>query len=340
MPTQRQRFEALLEKHEPALRRAFLAGIDELKDGAVIREVAEALEAGDVEGALNAMRIEPEAFRELEQAYEAAFEDGGVDAADLITGTRTPNAGPLFIRFNVRNPRAENFVRDHSSTLVTRITDDQRTTIRNTMNEGLQRGRNPRTTALDIVGRIDPATQRRTGGVIGLSAPQGRAVNRARDELASGDPAQLRNYLTRAARDKRFDIVVNRALRDGTPIPADQAQRAIQRYSDRLLRLRGETIARTETLSAIQSSKLEAFQQAVDSGQVSANAVRKTWNSAGDFRVRHTHTVLDGDTVGLNEQFISPSGALLSHPGDGPPEESINCRCDMSIRIDFFANVR
>ncbi len=56
---------------------------------------------------------------------------------------------------------------------------------------------------------------------------------------------------------------------------------------------------------------------------------RKQWVSMDDNRVRETHQVLDGQTVEVDEPFVSPSGAQLMFPGDpaAPPDETINCRC-------------
>ena len=59
-------------------------------------------------------------------------------------------------------------------------------------------------------------------------------------------------------------------------------------------------------------------------------------------RTRLTHAVLDGKTAGLREPFRSPSGAFLMFPGDpsAPGAEIINCRCNLTYRIDFLANIR
>jgi hypothetical protein len=47
--------------------------------------------------------------------------------------------------------------------------------------------------------------------------------------------------------------------------------------------------------------------------------------------------------VGLKEPFTSPTGARLMYPGDtslgAGPAETIQCRCTVSVRIDFLANI-
>lgn len=49
---------------------------------------------------------------------------------------------------------------------------------------------------------------------------------------------------------------------------------------------------------------------------------------------RDTHMQMDGQTVPIDQPFVSPSGAVLMYPGDfsAPPEEVINCQCYMEIR--------
>lgn len=339
-PTQAQLLDELLARYEREIAEAFRAAITDLGAGADLSAVIEALARGDIEGALEALHIEPAAYATVQDAIERAYADGGSVNAGLAN--RATPAG-VVIRFDRRNPRAERWLRDHSATLVTRILDDQRKAVRAALVSGLERGVNPRSTALEIVGRVNRATGAREGGVLGLSAAQERYVANARAELASGDPAALRAFLTRQRRDKRFDRSIAKAIREETPLPADIQRKALAAYQRRMLQLRGETVGRTEALTALHAAQLEAYQQAVDAGQISESAVRRTWRSASDIRVRHTHRMLDADTAGLREPFRSVSGARLMYPGDtslgAGPEETINCRCSVSVRLDFISNL-
>lgn len=88
-------------------------------------------------------------------------------------------------------------------------------------------------------------------------------------------------------------------------------------------RTSAETIARTEVISAYNGGTLEGFQQ---SGIVAS----KIWLAALDDRTRDTHTALHGQTVPVDDDFSSISGAEGPAPGQlGTPEEDINCRCAM-----------
>tara|TARA_R110002167_G_scaffold42512_13_gene129162 strand:+ start:4449 stop:5459 length:1011 start_codon:yes stop_codon:yes gene_type:complete len=328
----------LLAKLEPTLRRAFLEALELIKSEAQIGLLTERLEKGDVAGAMDALSLDPTVFRAFEKALGETYSSGGDAGIGSLPRISDPSGGRFVFRFDVRNPRAEQWLLDHSSNLITRIENEQREVIRIALNSALERGQNPRKTALDIAGRVNRLTQRREGGMVGLSAPQARFVIAARNELLSGDPDQLRNYLTRTRRDKRFDSVVRTAIRDGSAVPIDTVTRATGRYSDQLLRLRAETIARTETLASLHAGQDEAFRQVVDKGAIQANQVRRIWRSAGDGRVRDSHQWLNGESVGLNERF----GNGLMYPGDpsGAADEVINCRCSLDVRIDFLGNLQ
>lgn len=338
--TPRQRLESLVAEYEPRMQAAFLEAVDDIRSRAEIGRIIERLERRDIEGALRAVHLDPAAFRSLDNAISAAFNGGGAATTRGLPLLREPGGGQLVIRFDARNLRAEQWLRDHSSRLITGIVDDQRSAIRQALTAGMEAGKNPRSTALDVVGRINRVTGRREGGIIGLTARQEQFSRNYMSELLSGDPARMRNALDRARRDKRFDRTVLKAIREGRPVDAETASRMVARYHDRLLMLRGETIARTETMAALNESQMEAMRQAVEGG-VDASTIVKVWRSASDNRVRHTHQAMHGQEVGLEGRFQSPSGALLMYPGDpaAPVDEIVNCRCWMETKIDFLAGL-
>ena len=390
--------DELAQQFEPRLRKAFLDGVDEIRNAAQIQQIAEALERGDIQAAIDALAINREAYREFEDELAKAYSDGGAAALNELGIVRSAQGQRLNIRFNARDLEAERFIREHSSQLVTRIVDDQREAIRQAMQERLSEGDNPRTTALDIVGRVDRRTQRRTGGIVGLSAPQERYIANARRELAEGQygayfqrerrdrrfdatirraeregraltrqeidrisgrdsspqelyianarrelaEGQYGAYFQRERRDRRFDATIRRAEREGRALTRQEIERISGRYSDRLLQLRGETIARTETLTGLRAAQYEAAKQLVASGKVPRNAVRLVWRATFDGRTRDSHATLHGESTGIDEPFVSPlTGARLRYPGDpqGGAKEVINCRCALRVRVDYGSNL-
>lgn len=336
-PTERQLYDELLDRYGKAVADAFQAAIDDLKRGAELQRLTAAIQAGDIDAAVSALHLDPAVYGPMLDTLAQAYGESGRTATDYM---RTQ----AVIRFNARNRRAEAWLRDHSAELVTRVTDQQRQAIREHLVAGMERGDNPTRTALSIVGRVDKATGKRQGGVIGLTPQQAGYVRSVGLELSGGDPAALRNYLTRKLRDRRFDGTVRRAIEAETPVQADIARKAVTAYERRLLKLRGDMIGRTESLAALNAARHQAYQQAVESGAVDAATIRRTWRSAGDFRVRHSHQALNGDSVGFYEPFRSPTGARMMFPGDtsmgAGPEELANCRCVAAYRIDFLANIR
>ena len=338
-PTQQQVIDDLLNRYDPIIAQAFRKAVEDVQNSVDLQRLIAALSAGDLNAAVNALHLDAAAYGPLVEAIRQAYGESGAASAG-IANAQTP-AG-VVIRFNIRNPRAEAWLANRSSNLVTRIVEDQRAAIRAALQAGMERGVNPRTAALDIVGRVNRATGKREGGIIGLTSTQEAAARAARDELASGDAALLRNYLTRERRDRRFDRSVASAIREGRPVPAAIVASATDRYRARLLELRGSTIARTEALASLHAARQEAYLQAVEDGKVAEADIRRVWQSAGDIRVRHTHAILHGKSAGLREPFRSASGAMLMFPGDpsAPPSETINCRCNLNYRIDFLANIR
>lgn len=333
--------EELLTRYDERLKEAFLGSVADIRDNITLRVVVERLDRGDVNGAINAMQLDADAFAKFELAIAEAYNAGGAATVENLPRLIDPDGNRVVFRFGVRNVPAEQWLREHSSTLVTRIVEDQREGIRTALTEGLSQGQNPRQTALDVVGRVSRVSNRREGGIIGLTAAQERYVATARQDLLSGDPERLRHYLTLGRRDKRFDRTVTKALNEGKSIPRETVNRIAGRYSDRLLDLRGEMLARTETMMALGKSRDDAIRQQISSGKIAAEDVTKIWRSAGDGRVRHTHRVLNGKSVAFDGFFQSPSGAVLRYPGDpqAPVNEVSGCRCWLEFKIDYFASV-
>ena len=190
------------------------------------------------------------------------------------------------------------------------------------------------------MGRVNRLTGRREGGLLGLTSVQSGHVSSAHDQLTSRDPSKLGDYLGRVRRDKRFDHLVKKAIKTGKPIPGDGVDRMVARYSDRLLALRAETVARNETLSALHASQSEAIQQLIDDGKLQPDQITKIWGATGDLRTRDTHRSMDKQSAKWGRPFVSPSGAMMQHPHDlslgAPLEETIQCRCFMQVNIDFL----
>lgn len=85
---------------------------------------------------------------------------------------------------------------------------------------------------------------------------------------------------------------------------------------------RARTIARTE----VHNAATYAMQEIAQSSNL--NLMRE-WVSVHDERTRDAHVEADGQIRGLNEPF-DVGGESIDRPGEGSPENSINCRCTIA----------
>lgn len=334
-------FDELLNTLEPKLAEAFRQSIEAIRNNVILVRVVERLERGDINGAIQALQIEPEAFAALDRSILDAYNAGGVAAVAEYPKIKDPDGNRVLFSFGVRNEAGEANIRAHALALNTSLSDDAKEGARLMLSEGLAQGRNPTSTALDLVGRQNKVTLRREGGIIGLSSNQVAFVEKYRAAMLAGDTDLMKAYLDLGTRDKRFDSTVKAAIASGKPLPASMVQKIIGRLSDKNLLLRGETIARTETLMALGMARDDAIRQQINSGKVAAQDVTKKWYSAGDSRVRHTHRALNGKSVSIDGAFQSPSGAFLRYPGDpsAPISETSGCRCYVSYDVDYIGAV-
>lgn len=335
--TLRQIIEELTAKYSPVIRDAFLAAIQDISNNVILADLIKAIEANDIERAFRVLGMSEAAMRPITAALATTFENGGGMVGSTFPKVlNTPDFGRTRFLFDVRNTRAEQWLKEQSSRLIVEIQENTRVAVRNTLQVGMEVGSNPRVTALDIVGRIG-ATGRREGGLIGLTSQQESWVRNARADLQNLDA----RYFARLRRDKRFDKIVQAAIRDGKPLTKETIDKLISRYKDRLLQLRGETIGRTESIQSLNRANFEAVRQAKDMGALKGST--KEWDSAGDMRVRDSHRHMDGQIVELEQPFVTPDGYNLMFPGDislgAPAKEIINCRCRFKLRMDWLQDI-
>lgn len=338
-PTPAEVFDDLLTRYERDIAEAFRQAIADLGAGVDLAGAIRALERNDIAGAVEALNIEPAAYGPLLDAMGRAYAEGGAVAAQQANARTGP---AVVIRFDGRNPRAEAWLRTRSSQLVTQVVADQRTAVRSALTRGMAAGQNPRTVALDIVGRIDKATGARQGGILGLTSAQEGYVANARAELAGGDATALRAFLKRERRDKRFDRSIAKAIREETPLPADIQRKAIVAYQRRLLQLRGEVIAQVEGFESLAEAKHEAYRQAIESGKVRADQVTKFWRHFFNRNPREQHIAMQGKSVPFDQDFVLPDGTRMrfAHDSSAPVRHKAGCHCQTDYRIDFLANIR
>lgn len=84
--------------------------------------------------------------------------------------------------------------------------------------------------------------------------------------------------------------------------------------------------ARTAVTGAQNAGRQESYNRAKKMGL----PLRKRWVATKDFRTRHAHAMLDGQTVDLDAPF-KVDGHKIMHPGDNTAPGYLvwNCRCTM-----------
>jgi hypothetical protein len=237
--------------------------------------------------------------------------------------------------FDGRATRAEAWARQHVGGLVTNIVNEQLDTLRTVIGDQLAAGIAPRKIAVQIAGPV--VNGQRQGGFIGLSRPQVGYLANARAELSALDAG----YFSRTLRDRRFDPLVRKAIADGKGLAQADIDRIASRYSDRMLKHRADTIARTESITALRAGRREGIEQGIEAGAIAEQSLKRVWNATGDARTREDHAAMNGAEVdGLETPFEMPDGSMMLFPGDtslgADAAQTINCRCYDEYVVDWL----
>ncbi len=314
-----EEIEALVSRAEPNMREAWESAIAALA-GSQTLDVLEALiRAGRVNEILaSAENVAARLGRVSTSTY---INTGSEIAEELTRSLARQGRGDVVIEFGVSDPNAIRRIQENDLRLVREITTQQRKSIRAVLVDGVERGLNPRQQAQNI--------QRS----IGLTGDQVRAVANYRRLLERGSLEAL----TRQLRDRRFDPTVRRAKREGRPLTVEQIDRMVERYREKAIKHRVETIARTESLEAVHAGVNDGIRQGIDSGAFTQNQITRVWNTARDEKVRGSHATMHRQIVRGDNPFVSGLGNQLRYPGDprAPAGDRVNCRCSVGVELDI-----
>lgn len=348
MATLRQTIAKIEKLHGPKVARAFAAAIADLKDSITIRRVTAAMERGDINAAVDAMNIDNAAFAKLRQAITEPYAATGeaVIAAGLAKAPREIRA---VVRWDISNPVAERSLREWLGQHITEIAEDTRNAARVALAEGYSKGMGPRQIALDVVGRIGP-NGRRVGGTLGLSGPQERTMATMRNALS--DPAEYRKFFVIDRKTGQWKNrweganhnatrTIRKAIQNGEELTPKQIERILAANESKMLNQRGTAIARTETASAVEQARLDAFKMEVEAHDVPDQYVIKEWRHGGGGKdPRDQHMEMNGERVtGMETPFAMPDGTSMQGPHDpsAPAHQVINCSCSLLLSVDWIA---
>lgn len=343
------------QRYDGEIENRLQEAIARVQNKADLDRIAEAIQSGNTEMALVAAGLLPSSeefaqrgqpandmpqglqdeFKPVEDATLGAMSAGGGATQSAIPPRREPDGRIVKFTFNPGNDRAVRRTRDLHVDKIREVANETREAIRRDIAEGIDAGENPITTA------------RKVRNKIGLTRRQSQFIRRAEDELRSGDPKQLRRYLGRKLRDRRYDRSILKAIQEGTAPPESTIQKAVEGYNRKWIRHRSETIARDQSLSALSMGQDEAMEQAKDQGVVKERELFKEWVTAGDARVREAHSsvpAMNRGGIPRSEFFNTPFGQLLRprHQGSpgSVPANLVMCRCSLLIRVKREPNTR
>lgn len=308
--------EQLLQREEKAIQEAFLTFLQDTRSNAVLRAVREALETRDTDAAL---RIADSYVARLGNVIPQVFQNIGISEGARLYQALGAQFPRVAITFDPAHTRAAALMRQNALSFVREFTQQQRATTQRALTQAFLDGAGPREAAQAFRDSI------------GLTTSQWDAVANYRRLLEEGSAEAL----SREYRDRRYDRTVDRAVREGEPLSRTQVNTMVDRYQDRMLAARAETIARTESLRMVNQAREEALNQVIEQTGMARDRITRVWRATNDARTRDTHAAMDGQERGIDEPFESPSGALIMYPGDpsAPPEETINCRCVVLTEI-------
>jgi len=273
------------------------------------------LESAIASGNLQAMEAVVNAHA-MQQVLEKAMRDPIMQAtrAGGLASQAALKAYGIEADFNAVHPNVILYARNRAAALVTSVPEDVRDTIR-------------LVTALGAAGRATVVEQAKMiREVVGLPRNWALAPLRFSDELHA---AALRGSIgTLGRRLSGADMVKVRGAIEGGTADSAFIQEISATYTQRLINLRAETIARTESLAAANYGVHESWIQAVDDGSL-PQEVKRVWIVTPDDRLCPICIEIpdmNPDGVGVEEQFDTPEG-----PVDDPPAPHPNCRCSVGL---------
>ena len=328
------------DRYDGEIGNAIEAALEAIASEVTLESIASAIESGNEEAVVRLITDQiPNAFDRVRSAELAAMGAAGVATMETVPAVER-GGQRIAIQFNRGNERAVRAVDSIHTEMIREVSEETRGTIRDELRASLRDGENPRQAGRRIRGKWNPRTKRHEGGVLGLTRHQADITRRARERLLSGDPDEMRKYLGMKLRDKRFDRTVINAIENGTAIPRAKAENMAAAYRRRSVQRRAETIARDQSLAALDEGQDQAFNQAQDQGAIREEDVVEEWITSRDARVRDVHQAvptMNRGGVRRGEMFETMLGPLLkprdrTSPGS-VPGNVIQCRCTRFMRV-------
>lgn len=240
----------------------------------------------------------------------------------------------------IRNITVENMLAQSDLKEFSYLPEKNKNKIRKYLQEGMSKGLNPQAVTLNLIGRINPQTFKREGGIISLSNQQKQEIKTIHSYLLNFD----NRYFDVEMRDKRFDRSVRKSIRNKIPLAKEKIDKILNSIENLILRRDVGIVVHDEVFKAIAKSEYDSILKLINEGEITKDMVTKWWSDSGDEKTRESHKELGkrydkAHAIPFDEPFITESGAKLMYPHDdtlGAPQEEISgCRCKCQYYIEF-----
>ena len=293
------RLQAVADKHRPAFKRAYLAGVRALRAKLPLDLLAQAASDPHAESRIMALvtstpvlkdaGLAAAAMSQITEMYQNLLYQGAKEADTTDAAELEDLAMPVFT-LTMESPLVVAYAQKMAATMVTEVTTETQAAIRQIIADAAQNGVHPYDQAKQIL------------QLIGLHSSQARAVQRYATELDPG-------------------------------LKTEVADRMINRYADRLLDNRAETIARTETIRAANMGVRMGGDALLDTPGFTPDDLKYVW-------------IVTPDDALCDECESMETG----EPTDDTPPLHPNCRCclarlvpdveELSARLDAQEEAR
>lgn len=293
------------DRWRPQLKAAFLKAVRRVQDQVQLPELEAAVRAQDERRALAAVVPALEILAAMDlplmdvlaaSARRTPLPGIRVLGGPYVPGQPVLSRPPYTMTFNVTNPKAVAWVKARATELIKELID--REAIKVVIERSFVEGFAPRVAA------------RLIRGALGLTTPQVNAASNLYKRLinAPGETVQAGSKTIRVPFDPSDEFLEN----------------VVERYEDRLLNSRAETVAHTESMRASNEGQSALWDQATEVGLLTGDE-QKAWIATPDKHVCPICADMEGVTVGLDEPFDFDGEEV-----DVPPGHP-NCRCTIGL---------
>ncbi len=341
MADNRVRYNALAREQIEALTTAFENSINNFTNEIDFNALVEAIRADDTQ-AINAItNMDVDNFDEVAAVIAVGFIAGGALAFSTIPrGQKNPNGTPANREFSGGKQSERRAISAMVTSLVSSVNPSTRRAVRATIQTGKRAGKAATTIARDLVGVSNPATGVRQGGVIGLSGRDAKTLMSVNDGFINGDKARISSYFNLKNRDSSLDKRLRVVIDEGGDVGNDLLMEVRAGLRNNFLFARATLTSDLEARNSIDGGRKAGYQRIMDNGLVERGPT-KIWRTFLDGQTRQSHRNVNGDEVGIDENF-TVGGETLPAPRDSSLGASagniINCRCYSEVNLTYKDN--